>query len=144
MYETTNIFILKGMNFSKKTELDWEKECKIFNLELSAHRQKSIEDYKSFQHDFDKTSDWKIDDYNHAYFTKEEIAIIAAKENMGGLDDGGVYKYCAIIEVPCGVSYPELGEIESFHLFKYNGNGFDEIFTGKEYDIAKKYFYIFE
>lgn len=144
MCETTNIFILKGMNIEKKTIYDWKRECKIFNLNLPENRQKNVEAYKAFQRGFDKTADWKIEEYNHAYFTKEEFAIRGAKENMGGLDDGGVYKYCAVVEVPCGVSYPEIGEVESFHLFKYNGDGFDEIFVGEEYEIAKKFFCVLE
>ena len=143
MYETSNIFILKGMNIRKKSEADWDKEHKIFNLEIPQKNWKTLEDYKKFQQGFDKVADWKIEEYNHAYFTDEQRAIRAAKNNMGGLDDGGVYHYCAIIEVPCGVSYPEAGEVESIHLFKYNGDGFDEIFIGEEYEAVKQYFYIF-
>lgn len=146
MYETDNVFILKGLNINKKTDADWEKEMKIFNLDLPENRQMNLEKFKEFQNSFSGCHDYKIEEYNHAYFFKEEVAINAAKENMGGLDDGGVYKYCALIEVPCGVSYPEFGEIISMHLFKYNAkeHTFDEIYTGKEYEAYKKHCSIFD
>lgn len=146
MYETDNVFILKGLTIDEKTDADWEKERIIFNLDLPDNRKMDLENFKNFQKSFSGCHDYKISEYNHAYFFKEEVAIEAAKGNMGGLDDGGVYKYCMLIEVPCGVSYPEFGEIISMHLFKFNfeTREFGEIYTGKEFEAVKKQYSIFD
>lgn len=144
--ETENIFILKGMEIYPKSNEDWEKEKEIFNLELPNDKKLSLEEYIKFKKGFGGVHDYVITDYNHAYFIDENNAIEAAIDDMGGLNDGGIYDYAAIVEVPCGVSYPETGEIVSFHLFKYNyaKRIYEELFIGPEYDVCKKYFFVMD
>ena len=114
-----NIFITKGISLKEKTEEDWEMQAKV--VSLKQNKTVEIEYLKQLEESFyKKAANYKISDYNHAYFLDKEHAIESVKLDMGGMNEAGAYEYAAIIELPLETSYPEFGYIGFYEFYKYN------------------------
>ena len=140
MSKENNLFILKTISIRPKTEENFQKEYKIDKIE---HNRPDNYTYTKFIK-FLKSWGWDIyySEDNNCYFTDLSIAKQYTEQNIGDINDGGVYNYIAIVEVPFNCTYAET-EIQSIYIFKYNKttdeyNEVDINFNNETKYIAKK------
>ena len=85
------IFITKGISLKEKTEEDWETQAKIASFKQN--KTVEIKYLKQLEESFyKKAANYKISDYNHAYFVDKERAIKSVKLDMGGMNEAGAYE----------------------------------------------------
>lgn len=120
-----NLFILKTIDIRRKTEKQLQKEHKIHNIKYK--KKISYEDYTDYVKSWDEYN-FSYYEEDNCYFTDYKIAEQYAKENICDMNDGGVYNYIAIIEVPINCTYT-ITEIQNIHIFKYkrDKDKFEEI-----------------
>jgi hypothetical protein len=112
------LYILKTISIRNKTEDDLHKDWQIYKLQY--RHDTSYNQYIKF------LKSWKCDKYsyseeNNCYFTDLSIAKQFAEQNVSDINDGDIYNYIAIIEVPFNCTYADT-EISDLYIFKYNNN----------------------
>ena len=112
-----NLFILKTIQIKEKSEEDLHREWLIRNIQYDTNKM-TCEDYIEFLDSWDDKK-YSYDYENNCYFTDLEKAKFYATSNMGDINDGGVYNYVAIVEVPYNRTYATT-EIQSIYIFKFN------------------------
>ena len=112
------MFIGKVISLRKKTEKDLHEEYEIMKIRHDNWKNKTFEDYINF------AKNWQIYDFGVSTISicysldSNEIEKIITN-NYADINDGGLYDYAAIVEVPINAVYPET-EIISIKLFKYD------------------------
>ena len=107
-----HIFLVFMVDIEEKTVLDFEKEMNIMKIEYGWN-YKSIEEFKDFLKDIQKSIDYKITKEVVGYFTDENLANQMLLDNVFDVNDGGSYPYAAIIKLPTNTFYPECFSIAS-------------------------------
>lgn len=120
-----NLYILKTISITEKTKLDLQKEWKARNVIYDNYvgYEKYIILLKTLNMD-----KYVYEEENNCYFIDMENARDCAENNIADINDGGLYNYIAIIEIPFDQTYAAT-EIQSLHIFKFNDvtNGYDEV-----------------
>lgn len=111
-----NLFILKTISIRPKTKEIRHKHWQIHQIE---HNKKiSYDNYIKFLKDWNDY-DFIYSEEDNCYFTDYSTAKEFAENNISDINDGGIFNYICIVEVPFDCTYA-LGEIASCHIFKYN------------------------
>jgi len=111
-----NLFILKTISIRPKTEEIRHKYWEIYQIEYN--RKMPYEVYIDFLkswHQYDYLYSEEDNCYFRDYNTAKEFAI----NNASDINDGGVFNYIAITEVPFDCTYANM-EVENIYIFKYN------------------------
>ena len=111
-----NLFILKTISIIPKTEEIRHKYWEIYQIEYN--RKMPYEVYIDFLKNWDQY-DFLYSEEDNCYFTDYKTAKEFAENNASDINDGGVFNYIGIIEVPFNCTYA-FGEVASLHIFKYN------------------------
>lgn len=118
----TNIYLVNMIDIKRKTKADWEKEFKIFNINYKS-TYKCLNNYKEFIKGTYKCSDYIITEEIVGYFTNKKTAQHMLSKNIYDVNDGGIYPYAIIIELPANVFYPEsFSMAKRVHIYKFVKN----------------------
>lgn len=114
-----NLFILSTISVNKKSEEEVKMDWAIRNI--TSKKDIPFEQYLSFIESWN--DQWGLKDYRYseednAYFESLDTAKEYARKNISDLNDGGVYNYIAITEVPLNTTYAFTGP-QSLALFRY-------------------------
>jgi len=111
-----NLFILKTISIRLKTEEIRHEYWKIYQIEYN--RKISYDKYIEFLKNWNQY-DFLYSEEDNCYFTDYKTAKKFAKNNASDINDGGVFNYIGIVEVPFNCTYA-FCEVASLHIFKYN------------------------
>ena len=100
-----NIYVVAGISVREITPEEEQRDFEAIRLMHPSWKGKTIEDYRKWTAGWQEDR-WKIQVEDAAYFLDEETAIEAVQSNIGGLDDGGVYKYACVYPIYPGAYMP--------------------------------------
>lgn len=111
------MYIGHVVHLRKKTEEDLKLGFEIDKMRLN--KNLSYEKWLSNQIYFNQ-KDFFIDTEDIGYFLDKEEAIYAIENNLGDINDGGVYNYAVIEGLRLNKVYPSATSETSYDLFKYD------------------------
>lgn len=125
-----NLFILKTISITEKTKESCKKEWEIRNLRFENNKISYEKFLESL--DFFNGKNFSYHDADNCYFTELSKAKEYAEENICDINDGGLYEYIAIVEIPFNCAYAET-EGKSIYIFKFNNS------TGKYDEVPMQF-----
>lgn len=138
-----SLFILKTISLKKISTEELKKEYQIYQIKYPVWKNKTYEEFLEF------SKSWSWDKYDcssedNCYFTDKNEAIDTAIDNIQDLNDGGVYNYILILEVPFNATYSQHMRAKSGTLLKYNVDSDKYSIVDFDYDeetefISNKY-----
>lgn len=112
------IFIVKTIKLRKLTEEDLKTGFEMLKVRSKNWRNRTFKEYVEFEAGWDRGEYNSISEDN-AYFKSLDEAKNFTINNTCDLNDGGVFNYAIIQEVPLNCSYAYT-RIKSDYLFKFN------------------------
>lgn len=113
-----SIYIGKMISLKEKTKEDIEKEFEIIKIKNKSWQSKTLDDYINFIKNwcnYDYIMSTEDNCYGLDYNEIENLII----NNYADVNDGGIYNYATIIEIPINKMYAYT-EVISIQIFKYN------------------------
>ncbi|MFC0903914.1 hypothetical protein ACFHWD_04310 [Clostridium sp. MT-14] len=132
-----NLFILKTISIRPKTEEIRHKYWQIHQIKYE--RKMPYEAYINFLKNWHEY-DFLYSEENNCYFTDYNTAKEFAENNASDINDGGVYNYIAIIEVPFECTYANT-EVKNIYAFKYNRKSDKYTEVSEDYNEETKYIF---
>lgn len=112
------IFIVKTIKLIKLTEEDLKTDFEMLKVRSKNWRNCTFEEYIEFETDWDR-GEYKTTSEDNAYFNNLDKAKQFVINNTCDLNDGGLFNYIIIQEVPLNCSYTYT-KIKNDYLFKFN------------------------
>ena len=118
--EKNDLYIVTTVSLKSRTEDDIKKEYEIYKIKYPVWKVKSYENF------CDYLNSWNLYNYtisqedNSYYFNLNEAKEMVIN-NIGDINDGGIYNYVLIKKVPARRVYANTN-IEEYYLFKFNKN----------------------
>ena len=131
------IFIVKTINLRSLTEKNLKDDFEVLKIKNKLWRNRTFEEYVEFEADWDRDK-YKATSEDNAYFNNLDEAKEFVINNTCDLNDGGVFNYIIIQEVPINSSYAYT-RIESNYLFKFNRSTNKYEQTDFNFDEETKY-----
>ena len=134
---SNNLFILKTISIRHKTEEIRHKYWQIYQIEYN--RKMPYEVYIDFLKSWHQY-DYLYSEEDNCYFTNYNTAKEFAENNASDINDGGVFNYITIIEVPFDCTYANT-EVQNIYIFKYNHETDKYTEVSKDHNEETKYIF---
>lgn len=115
----SSIYILHAVEARKLDDKEFKHRFEEFKRKYNK-MDMSEEYYISFLKSFRENPWISIAEEHLAYFLSKEEAIWACENNLGGMDDGGVFNYAVIEAIPLNRAYPTTCDGTQYDLYKFN------------------------
>lgn len=116
---SNNLFIVRTISLKKLSQKDIEKDFEVTKILSPIWKDKTIEEFIEFKKGFNDDK-YSLEGEDFTYVQDKDSAEKCILRNQADMNDGGAYKYAAILEVPYGVSYSTSMYLQSFELYEFN------------------------
>lgn len=117
--ERKTLFIVRTISIKELSQEELQIEYEVCKIRYKTWKNASFQDYLDWYKDVHKNF-FEISSEDFAYFESSEEARTSILSNQADMNDGGAYKYAAVVEVPYKASYPDSMYVESFELYRFN------------------------